>query len=329
MFDPAILPRGAKTTTWLAVAPRPDGGDWRLPLLAVRGRQDGPTLAVLAGVHGDEYEGIEAIPHVFAAVDPAALTGTLLMVPVCNLPAYGAAQRSSPIDGLNLARVFPGRGDGTLTEHIAHALTQGVIRHADFLIDLHSGGVAYDLPTLVGYIHDAGELGRRSLAAGRAFGADVLWGHPLPMPPGRTISTATALGIPSLYTEAAGGGYARPQDVTLFTQGVLNVARHLGMLVGTPEPPPPTYHLVGDGNLDVVTSAPTAGYFRAEVALLQTVRAGQRLGAIRDFFGQEIAAVTATNDGVVIMLRRMHRVQAGDGLAHLTQRWEEDDLTDR
>lgn len=320
MFDPAVIPHNTKTTTWLEVTARADGGDWRLPLLVVRGQQDGPTLAVLAGVHGDEYEGVEVIPQVFRQVDPAALSGTLLMVPVCNLPAYGAAQRSSPVDGLNLARVFPGRVDGTLTERIAYVLVESVFRHADFVIDLHSGGIPYELPTLVGYVHDAGELGQRALAGARAFGADVLWGHPLPMPPGRSLSIATELGIPELYTEAAGGGYARPADVTLFTQGVLNVARHLGMLAGAVAVPAPTHHLVGDGNLDVVIDAPAAGFFRAEVALLQEVRAGQRLGAIRDLFGVEIAAVTAPAAGVVILLRRMHRVNLGDGLVQVTQR---------
>src|SRR5690606_38798591 len=111
----------------------------------------------------------------FDAVDVAVLAGTLVMVPVCNLPAYEAGLRASPIDGVNLARVFPGRADGTVTERIAHILTERLFRHADFLLDLHSGGVAYDIPTLVGYLHDDGELGQRSLAAAQAFGSPVMW----------------------------------------------------------------------------------------------------------------------------------------------------------
>lgn len=300
------------------MAARADGGQWQLPLLYVTGAQNGPTLAVTAGVHGDEYEGVEAIPHVFQLVDPATLRGTLLMVPVCNLPAYAAAQRSSPMDGLNLARVFPGDPNGTITQRIAHWLTEKVIRPADFFIDLHSGGVAGNIPTLIGYIHDEGELGQRSQAAARAFGAPVLWGHPLPVPPGRTISAATDLGIPSLYTEAPGGGYARPDDVACFTQGIISVMRHLGMVAGAPEPRPTTHHLIGDGNMDTVIAAPVAGFFRAEVKLLEEVAAGQRLGSLRDFFGAELAAICAPQSGVVIMLRRLHRAQVGDGLAHIT-----------
>ena len=318
-FDQDALPPGTRITAWATVALRADGGAWRLPVLAMRGASDGPTLLVLAGVHGDEYEGVEAIPLAFGDLQPDALRGTLILVPVCNLPAYVAAQRNSPVDGLNLARVFPGKANGTLTERIAHWLTANLLHRADFMLDLHSGGAHYDLPTLVGYIHDAGALGQRSLAAARAFGAPVLWGHPLPLPPGRSIAAATSLGIPALYTEASGGGYARPDDVACYRRGIHNLLCHLGMLDGTPQTPPVTHHLLGDGNLDQVISAPVAGYFRAAVELLQEVTAGQPLGTLYDLFGANVADITAPADGVVILLRRFHRVHAGEGLAQITQ----------
>lgn len=319
-FVIANLPRATKATDWLSVATRADGSEWRLPVLYVTGAQAGPTLIVTGAIHGDEYEGVETIPLVFQQVEPDALRGTLVMVPVCNMPAYETIQRSSPIDGLNLARVFPGDAQGTITQQIAHVITNKLLRHADFFIDLHSGGMAYNIPTLIGYIQDKGELGQRSEAGGRAFGAPVLWGHPLPMAPGRSVSAATDLGVPSLYTEAPGGGYAQPDDIACFTQGVINVMRHLGMLDGEPQPRPMTHDLFGDGNLDTVLSATVAGYWRAEVALLDAVQAGQRLGTVRDLFGNVLSEIVADQDGVVIMLRRLHRVNVGDGLAHVTLR---------
>lgn len=321
-FNLAALPSGVKTTGWMETASRVDGSVWRLPLLAAKSVEPGPTLVVLAAVHGDEYEGVEAIPLVFDVVDPAALRGTLVMVPACNLPAYEAAQRSSPIDGLNLARVFPGRANGTVTEQIAYTLTEQLFRHADFLIDLHSGGVAYEIPTLIGYLHDDGELGQRSRAAAEAFGAPVMWGHPLPIPAGRSISAAMALDVPWLYTEAPGGGYARQQDVACFRQGVLNVMHHLGMLAGSPQAPERPVHLVGDGNLDIVTLAPVGGYFRPAAKVLDSVQRGDLLGSILDFFGKTIATITSESDGVVIMMRRIHRVHVGEGLAQVTNTLE-------
>jgi predicted deacylase len=175
---------------------------------------------------------------------------------------------------------------------------------------------------LIGYIHDDGDLGQRSLAAARAFGAPILWGHPLPVPPGRTISVATDLGVPSLYTEAPGGGYADPDDVSCFVDGVLNVMAHLDMIDTAPGPRPLRHHLFGDGNLDTVISAPVAGYFRAAVNLLDEVEPGAHLGTVYDLFGAAQAEIGADGAGIVIMVRRLHRVHVGDGLVHLTNRYD-------
>ncbi len=318
-FELDDLPRAEKRSHWLDIAARDDGGSWRLPLLTVIGAEDGPTLLAIAGVHGDEYEGIAAIPQVFREIEPRHLRGRLVMAPVCNMPAYETAQRSSPIDGLNLARVFPGDIDGTLTQQIAGWLCQILLRHADFLIDLHTGGLAYELPLLIGYIHDNGDLGQATFAAAGAFGAPVLWGHPLPMPGGRSISAATSLGIPSLYTEAPGGSGCDQDVVACFRDGIINVMKHLGMLSGKLNLRQLTHRLVGDGNLDTVIHTQVEGFFQREVSLLESVKAGQRLGVILDANGAERAGVEADQDGAVIMLRGLPRVQAGDGIAHITQ----------
>lgn len=140
------------------------------------------------------------------------------------------------------------------------------------------------------------------------------------MPPGRSLSAATDLGVPSIYTEAPGGGYTRSEDVSCFCNGVLNVLKHLNMIEGHPQPGPLTHHLVGEGNLDQVISAPIAGYYRAHVNLLDEVQTGQRLGAIYDLFGEPIEEIHADRDGIVIMLRRLNSVRVGDGLAHITTR---------
>ena len=317
-LDIPNLPRNHKDMDWLDVVSRADGSMWRLPFMYVTGAEPGPTLVVVAGVHGDEYEGIQAIPRVFTRIDPEDLRGTVAMLPICNKPAYEAATRSSPIDGLNLARVFPGEEQGTITRQIAYWMTEKFIKPADFFIDLHSAGVAYNIPTLVGYIHSDDALGQRSLSAAKVFDVPIMWGHPFPIPPGRTISTATELGIPSLYTEAPAGGLARVEDVISFTNGVVNVMKHLGMLSGTIEARPATHHLLGDGNLDAVISASVVGHFQTLVNMLEEVKQGDRIGKILDPFGQEIEEIAADRDGVVIMIRRLHRVQVGDGLIHIT-----------
>ncbi len=321
-FDLNRLPRGEKTRRSLEIPTRPDDGDCSLPLLSVIGADAGPTLLVLAGVHGDEYEGIAAIPQVFAAVEPDQLRGALIMVPVCNPPAYRAALRSSPVDGLNLARVFPGAVDGSITQRIAHWIVDKLLRHADFMIDLHTGGIAYELPLLNGYVHDDGRLGQAALAAAKAFGAPTRWGHPLPIPPGRSLTAATDLGVPCVYTEAPGSAGIDPDVLECFRTGVTNVMKHLGMLSGDLIRRPPRHHLVGHGDLDSVIAAPAPGLFRRECGLLDAVEAGQCLGTIRDEHGAITSEIIAKSAGIVIMLRGLPRVEIGDGLVHLAHRYE-------
>ena len=123
----------------------------QLPILLVRGSHEGAALVVTAGIHGDEYEGVRAIFDVVETLDPAAMRGDLIAVPVANPPAFWAGTRRSPLDGVNLARIFPGAPDQGPSEAIAHTLARQVIAQADFYLDLHSAGVAFLMPTMVGY----------------------------------------------------------------------------------------------------------------------------------------------------------------------------------
>ena len=318
-FDIQALTRNAKQVLALDLARMPDGNVLSLPALCAVGREPGPTLLVLAGVHGDEYEGIVAIPEIFRQLEPANLRGTFLAVPVCNVPAYLSATRSSPIDGLNLARAFPGDPNGSLTQRIAYWLGERVMRHADLIIDLHSAGIAYHLPMLVGYYRPDNELGRRTRGLALQFGADVVWAHPQ-IAAGRTLSFAAERGIPGLYTEAPGGGRVRPADVEMCVRGVLNSLKALHMLDGQAQPPTPTHRLVGSGDLDHMIAARHGGLFFSHVKLLDDVRAGDVLGEVRDLTGRTLQEIRSPVEGVVITTRGLLRVNAGDGLFALAQR---------
>ena len=113
-----------------------------------------------------------------------------------------------------------------------------------------------------------------------------------------------------------------PAGVDCFTRGVRNVMRFPDMLEQEPEAAPPPLHLLGDANMDEVMSAPMAGYFRAQVELLDEVQAGQLVGTIHDPLGDLLAELRTEKDGIVIMRRGVHRVLSGDGLIHLTARAE-------
>ena len=101
-------------------------------------------------------------------------------------------------------------------------------------------------------------------------------------------------------------------------RGVTNVMRHLGMVSSAVELTGTALELVGAGNLDIMITAPCAGHFRSEVTLMEAVVSGQRIGAVYDLGGREVAPLYANRDGVVICLRRLHRVDCGDGVCHIT-----------
>lgn len=289
---------------WIAVT-----AEVSLPLLVASGAGPGPVFAVTAGVHGDEYEGVRAIFEVFETLDVAALSGTVLAVPIVNPPAHWACSRTSPVDDANLARVFPGDLDGTLSERIAATLVREVIDRADFYLDLHSGGVRYAMPSMAGYA----SFDPRGRAAAEAFGAPVIWGHPV-IEPGRTISSARDRGIPFLYVEAWGAGRIAAADLQMMKRGIGNLLRHLGMLAGEPEIPAAPRRLSGAGNTDEGLAAGADGFLILEVALLDRVVAGQRLGRLVDLLGKELERYVAPRAGTIALTHEMPIVRKGDTL---------------
>ncbi|MEF3305060.1 succinylglutamate desuccinylase/aspartoacylase family protein [Paenibacillus sp. GYB003] len=323
-FDAKSAARGTKQSFELTVDYGFDGSNRDepgpvLPALLIAGAHEGRTLLVLAGVHGDEYEGMDAILRLYRDIRPETLAGTLVMAPAANPLACRGGTRHSPEDGLNMARVFPGERLGRPTERLAWQLHHRFIARADFLLDLHSGGANYAVSTLVGYCHDDGtDVGRRSRAAAESFGAELLWAHES-VAPGRTVSSATALGVPWLYTEAYGGRRVRGQDAELFYNGARNVMRHLGMLPDRGEPgsarePAPARRIYGDGNFDGSETAGASGFFVPQTELGAAIRAGEPVGAIYGFDGEERQRVLASRDGVVVMLPGTPAVRAGEPL---------------
>lgn len=289
---------------WLKANP-----DIELPLLVARGSADGPTLSITAGVHGDEYEGVRAIFEFFAELDTGDLRGQIRAVPVVNPPAHWAVQRTNPIDGANLARVFPGDPHGTVSERIAHLLTTEIIAPASFYLDLHSGGVRYAMPSMAGYA----SADPRARAAAAIFGAPVIWGHPH-IDPGRTVSEAHARRIPFLYTEAWGAGRIAAADLHMMKRGIRNLLCHLDMLPGAPEIPAPPRRLSGAGNTDDGIAASLPGFLQLEASLLDRVQRGQLLGRLLDLHGQAIESYYAPRAGTVALTHEMPIVAKGDTL---------------
>ena len=319
-FDPDSVLRGTSERFLLEIGSVESGESEVIPVVVLNGQRAGKTLVALAGVHGDEYEGVQAIQDVCRGLNPAEMSGRLIAAPVVNVAAHRAASRETPVDRLNLARVFPGKSDGTLTERIAWALTETLITRADFLLDLHSAGLNFLIPPLVGHGVVEEEKNSASSAAAEIFGAPVIWAHPEPIPAGRTISEAHRRGIPWLYVESSGGARVLRDELHYYTDGLLNLLKHLAIIPGQARARKITHRLIGDGNIEEAVSTGTAGFFVHRAGILDDVMRGDIVGEVRDLFGETIEEIAAPRDGVVILLRALPVVNPGDIVCVVTGR---------
>jgi N2-acetyl-L-2,4-diaminobutanoate deacetylase len=132
----------------------------------------GPTLLVTGGNHGDEYEGPLAILDTARRLDDMKLHGRVILLPFLNYPAVKAAKRTSPVDGRNMNRIFPGSPTGSLSEKIADYVMRGLIPMADAVLDFHSGGRTLDfLPFAASHVLPDKTQEARCDAAVAAFAA--------------------------------------------------------------------------------------------------------------------------------------------------------------
>lgn len=288
-----------------------------IPVSVARGARPGPTLALIAGVHGSEFSPILALQTLPSRIAPRQLAGTVVMVHVANMPSFlGRTVYTGPVDGKNLNRMFPGRADGTLSERIAHAVTVEVIVPADVVIDMHSGDANEDLRPWTGYYAKLGtpEIVARSRDLALAFGLDYIVRFPfVPNPPTDlryTGPTAIARGKPAFDVEVGRLGLVEQHNVDRIVDGVLSVMRHLQMIDGAPAAAVAPWFIDERSNL----TADQDGIFYPAVRAGEFVRGGMPLGYITDFYGRRVQEIAASHTGVILGMIASPPVRKGDTL---------------
>jgi predicted deacylase len=290
--------------------------DMAMPVIDLSSGRTGCHLLVSAGVHGDEYEGMVAIHRLAVELAPRIRSGRITLAPVVNVSAYRCGTRCGE-DGKDLARICPGRPDGTATERYADSIA-GLIRSCDAYIDLHSAGMVMRTLPICGYVlhRDANVLARQRALA-KTFGADIIWGT-TPTLDGRTLSIARDAKVPAIYTEYGGLGIADPAGIDYYASGVRRVAGSLGIIDAQPSAAPPKWLVEDDrdrsGYIQIQNPAPIAGVFVPAVKLGQVLRIGDHLGEVIDPLTGNRAAAQATEEGMVLMMRTKALVAVGEGL---------------
>ena len=310
----AVAAPGTKANGAVHVANRPDGSPIYIPVMLVNGIEDGPVVSMDGCIHGDEYEGPEAIQALVARIDPTELRGAFIGVPVVNILAFQAMQRVTPHDPLSypdVNRSYPGNKDGGLTARIAYTHFNEIVRHTDVVITVHSGASFAMLPPKLIYHERSDDLGRRNLEIARVFGWEILWQDG--SYPGTLHQAAAELDIVCIAPEFGGTDrmpYLRAERTRHLITGALNVMKHLEMIEGEPELPKQWQVVKGESHL----FANRGGLlnYASSFELGQRVKKGQKIASIVDMYGTEVEAVISPYEGLSIMMRTLPLVNAGD-----------------
>lgn len=316
---------GERASGFIEVPAVMDSGT-RIPITIIRGTRPGPTLALIAGTHGSETAPIIALQRLRAMIEPAALTGTVVLVHVANMPSF--VHRTiyrGPWDQKNLNRVYPGRPDGTVSERIAHAITTQVIDQSTHLVDMHAGDGNESLRPYTYWskqgVNPAADSVAREMAL--AWGNDHIiidTSRPTDLRASLyTQNTAHLRGKPSITTEVGYLGVPVEAMVAQNVRGATRLLRYLGMLAGPREM---VEHPVWLDRTEVLTS-PASGTWHAQVDRGETVQKGTVLGRVTDYFGETIAEVRARFAGVVLYIIGTPAMTKGEPVAMVGHMLEE------
>jgi predicted deacylase len=316
-FTTIDLDGPGKRAGFLMIPHSPDNDAWgatRIPI-AVIANGDGPTVILEGGNHGDEYEGPIVISEIIREFEPKDIRGRLILMPANNVHAVLAGKRTSPVDGLNFNRTFPGNPTGTITQQISAIMTQEKFPRGDAFIDLHSGGSSLDI-LLSAVIEPSAdpELMRKNIAAAEAFDAPVSVVIPNLGDPRTATASACAHGLITVGTEMCGGGTVTPEAVLSCRRGVRNVLAHLGVLPkGEDFPKRRDRRILAMPNSASYVYATLDGIFEPFHNLGTEVRKGEPAGRIHMTWDpmRQPEIVHYNADGVLYALTQPGRVKPG------------------
>ncbi|HYL73285.1 MAG TPA: M14 family metallopeptidase [Bryobacteraceae bacterium] len=315
----ATAKSGQKASGYIRV---PAGSDAAtdIAVIVVNGAKPGPVLALLAGAHGTEYASIIALERLAQSADPAALSGTLVIVPLLNVASFlQKVPHINPVDGKGMNRVYPGKADGTQTERALYAITKQVLEKCDYLIDYHGGDLDENLRRY-SYWPDTGnpKLDTATRAMVLAFGLDhIIIQHNRPTDPKPAATTITRqaqnMGKPAIAVEAGRAGTTAAEDLDVLIRGTRNVMRQLRMLPGTVTP---VEHPLWIGRYTVITSD-IDGIFYPLVGPEAYVKQGMTIGYMTDFTGKKLRDIPSPLTGVIIYIGAVPSMKKGDNIGYI------------
>lgn len=272
-------------------------GEFQLPAAVLHGKQPGKTVLITAGIHAEEYVGIQAAMELEQELKIQKLAGTVVIVKVVNRKAFELRSGSeSHEDGKNLNRVFPGDPKGTWSDRLAHAIEKELLSIADYYIDLHSGD-SYE--QLTPYVYYAGAADKEVVEQSREMAqqADVPYMVGSNVSMGGCYNYAASLGIPSILLERGQMGGWTQEESHSTRRDVHNILCHLGIYQG--EKDYRNYYPLEVKDL-CYQAANEQGLWYPCKKPGDMIRQGDILGVIKDYEGEILEVCKAEYGGVIL-----------------------------
>lgn len=275
----------------------------------------GPTALITGANHGDEYEGPIALYNFAQRTDLECFQGRVILIPAMNYPAFQAGTRVSPLDQLNMNRIFPGKVDGSVTQVLADYFSRRLLPMADYVLDLHSGGKTLDfLPFAACHTLSNPAQQAQCEAAMQAFAAPYHL-RLLEDTRGMYDHQAEMMGKVFISTELGGGGTTHPRSIALAKRGLDNFLIHAGILQGALQnDPQPSQGL--DMNQQSYVFAEHQGLLEPCVSLGDEVEQGQLIAYIHTIERTAVKpqAYYARSSGLVLARHLPSLIKMGDCL---------------
>jgi predicted deacylase len=319
----ATAARGARAIGAIHVPAGVDAG-YDIPVMVIHGARPGPVLAVVSGAHGTEYASIVAVEMLMGtdpkpAVDPATLSGTIILVPLVNVSSFEKlTPHVNPVDNKSMNRFYPGTPSGTQSDRASYAMTKEVVEKCDHLIDLHGGDLDENLRPY-SYWTVTGNQKQDDFSRGMvlAFGLDhIIISSDRPKDPAASRyleNTASTRGKPSITAEAGRSGPVQAGDAAALVNGVRGV---MGFLKMTATSAAPVAKPVWVEKI-VTIAADKDGVFYPAVDRDAHIVKGARIGVVRDYWYRVVAEVTAPESGIIMFVRALPSLKKGDTIANI------------
>jgi hypothetical protein len=306
-LDLNAFERGKLHRVWFDIITDPSGEPISVPLLIGRGQKEGPVLGLTAVVHGNELNGISVIQQLFKEVGGKAVSGTVIGVPVVNIPAFNRKMRRF-IDGVDLNHIMPGKAGGNVSQTYAHRFFREIVTHFDFLLDLHTASTG----RINSYYIRADMEDPMTKQMALLQNAQIIVHNP---PSDGTLrGAAEEMNIKAITLEVGNPNTFQKGMINSGITGLYNVLIHLGMVEGIIEAPDEA-PVICKNSYWMYTDR--GGLLTVHPPVTKQVKKGQLVATLRNLFGDKIIDYNAPEDGIVIGKSNSPVNQTGGRILHL------------